>query len=72
MAGLGQLSGIVTYRSKRFTDEANQQMLAEGASGQLRWSMEFDRKRWQIEAFASNLLDKGVSDNGGIIVTYRF
>lgn len=70
--GWAQFSATATYRSERFADEANLQRLAADWDLQLRSFMEFDRKRWTIEVFATNLLRKGASDSGGLIATYRF
>lgn len=72
LEGLGQLGGSAIHRSERYADEANLQRLEADWDVQLRWLMEFDRKRWTVEAFAANLLRKGASDSGGLIFTLRF
>ncbi len=72
LEGLGQLGGSAIHRSERFADEANLQRLEADWDVQLRWLMEFDRKRWTVEAFAANLLRKGASDSAGLIFTFRF
>jgi hypothetical protein len=66
------VSTQAVYRSTRFSDETNQLKLEPGWDMQVRAYVEFDRKRWSLEAFALNLLKKDASDVFGVIVNYRF
>ncbi|MDX2218149.1 MAG: FecR domain-containing protein [Burkholderiales bacterium] len=72
LEGMGQLAGSAIYRSRRYADEANLQRIDADWDLQLRWLMEFERKRWSVEAFAVNLLRKSASDSAGVVFTYRF
>lgn len=72
LKGLGQLAGSAIYRSERFADEANLQRIGADWDVQLRWLMEFERRRWSVEAFATNLLRKSASDSAGVVFTLRF
>jgi len=60
------------YRTQRFTDEANTQVLRTGWDAQANVFWETPDKRWSAEIYGLNLLKKDVSDIFGIIVSYRF
>jgi TonB dependent receptor len=56
-----QLSGVATFRSTRYTDEANSQVLAAGWNAGFRAYWETEDKRFVIGAAAENLLSKAAA-----------
>jgi outer membrane receptor protein involved in Fe transport len=55
VGGRWLLSGVASYRSQRFTDEANTLPLNSGWVFGLRAYWESEDKRWSVEAAANNL-----------------
>jgi hypothetical protein len=66
------VSGVASYRSRRFADELNQAPLPAGWDAQANVFVETADKRWALEAYAANLLKKESSDAFGLVVSYRF
>jgi hypothetical protein len=66
------VTAYATYRSQRFSDQANTAALPAGWDAQLDAFVETPDKHWSVEAFAANLLKKEASDVFGIVVSYRF
>ncbi len=68
----GILSVGPVYRSMRFRDENNLSRMSAGWDAQARLFIEWDRKKWSIEAFVLNAAKKDISKTSGANLAYRF
>lgn len=66
------LSAQAVWRSERFADEANLVALAAGWDMTLKLHWESRDKRWNVEAYAANLLKRNVEDLMGVNLIVRF
>ena len=62
----------VVWRSERFADEANLVPLSPGWDIMLKLHRESRDKRWNVEAYATNLLKRNVEDLIGVNLNARF
>jgi hypothetical protein len=61
-----------TWRSERFSDEANTVPVPKGWDARVNVFVESRDKRWAVEAYAYNLLKKEASDVVGVVASWRF
>jgi hypothetical protein len=66
------VTALASYRSERFTDEANAILLPAGWDAQVTAFWETPDKRWAVEAYGANLFKKEASDVFGAVLSYRF
>ena len=66
------VSAQTVWRSTRFSDEANLAPLASGWDMTLKLHWESADKRWNVEGYAANLLNRDVEDLLGVNLIVRF
>ncbi|MDP4030450.1 MAG: tetratricopeptide repeat protein [Gallionella sp.] len=66
------VSAQTVWRSTRFADEANLTPLASGWDMTLKLHWESEDKRWNLEGYAANLLNRDVEDLLGVSLIVRF
>jgi hypothetical protein len=66
------LGAKATYRSERFSDEANLFPLIAEWSGSMQAYWESRDKRWSVEAMVLNIGAKSVDETVGIVLNLRF
>ena len=66
------VSAQAVWRSERFSDEANLVPLAAGWDITLKLHWESQDKRWNVEAYAANLLKRNLEDLIGVNLIARF
>lgn len=66
------VSAQTVWRSTRFADEANLTPLASGWGMTLKLHWESEDKRWNLEGYAANLLNRDVEDLLGVSLIVRF
>jgi len=66
------IQGSAIYRSDRFADEANNQLLRHGWDGTVLASWQSYRKEWLIDIYARSLFNHEQSTFYGAALSYRF
>jgi len=66
------VSAQTVWRSTRFADEANLAPLASGWDMTLKLHWESEGKRWNVEGYAANLLNRDVEDLFGVNLIVKF
>ena len=66
------VSAQTVWRSARFVDEANLVPLASGWDMTLKLHWESEGKRWNVEGYAANLLNRDIGDLVGVNLIVRF
>ena len=66
------VSARAVWRSERFADEANLVPLSSGWNMTLKLHWESADKRWNVDAYAANLLKRNVEDLIGVNLIARF
>jgi Flp pilus assembly protein TadD len=66
------VAGLLAYRSSRFSDEANTQLIEEGVSGDLDVFWESRDKHWLLRFSANDLFDEAHESQYTAEVNYRF
>jgi hypothetical protein len=66
------VSAQTVWRSERFSDKENLTPLASGWDMTLKLHWESQDKRWNVEGYAANLLNRDVEDLVGVNLVVRF